>query len=72
MGADASHAWFSVCLPDSGWLDFDPTNNQMPMDRHITVAWGRDYSDVSPLKGVVFGGGEHKVNVSVDVRNLDA
>ncbi len=70
VGADASHAWFSVYLPDNGWLDFDPTNNQMPMDRHITVAWGRDYSDVSPLKGVVFGGGAHKVSVSVDVCNL--
>lgn len=71
VGADASHAWFSIYLPDTGWLDFDPTNNQMPMDRHITVAWGRDYSDVSPLKGVVFGGGEHEVKVAVDVRNLE-
>ena len=70
VGADASHAWFSVYVPDTGWLDFDPTNNQMPMDRHITVAWGRDYSDVAPLKGVIFGGGKHKLNVSVDVQNL--
>ena len=70
IGADASHAWFSVYLPDAGWVDFDPTNNQMPMDKHITVAWGRDFTDVTPLKGVAYGGGEHKLNVSVDVRNL--
>lgn len=72
VGADASHAWFSVYIPESGWIDFDPTNNQMPTDRHITLAWGRDYSDVSPLKGVIFGGGEHQVNVSVDVQNLQS
>lgn len=66
-GADASHAWFSVYLPQLGWVDFDPTNNQMPADRHITVAWGRDYSDVTPLKGVVFGSGNpHELSVSVD------
>ncbi len=67
IGADASHAWFSVYQPGAGWLDFDPTNNQIPRDQHITVAWGRDFSDVTPLKGVAFGGGEHKLNVSVDV-----
>jgi len=70
VGADASHAWFSVYLPDTGWFDFDPTNNQMPMDKHITVAWGRDFSDVTPLKGVIYGGGKHKLDVSVDVQNL--
>lgn len=70
VGADASHAWFSVFLPGSGWLDFDPTNNQMPRERHITVAWGRDFSDVTPLKGVAFGGGEHTLKVSVDVAKL--
>jgi transglutaminase-like putative cysteine protease len=67
VGADASHAWFSVFHPGVGWLDFDPTNNQIPADRHITVAWGRDYADVTPLRGVAFGGGEHKLKVSVDV-----
>lgn len=68
-GADASHAWFSVYLPQLGWVDFDPTNNQMPTDQHITVAWGRDYSDVTPLKGVVFGSGNpHKLSVSVDCK----
>jgi len=71
VGADASHAWFSVYMREKGWVDFDPTNNLMSMDRHVTLAWGRDYSDVTPLKGVIFGGGEHSVNVSVDVCNLD-
>ncbi len=70
VGSDASHAWFSVFAPDAGWLDFDPTNNQLPRDQHITVAWGRDFSDVSPLKGVLSGGGEHKVKVAVDVRKV--
>ncbi len=70
VGADASHAWFSIFLPGTGWLDFDPTNNQIPMDRHITVAWGRDFSDVTPLKGVAFGGGKQKLKVAVDVQPL--
>ncbi len=68
VGADASHAWFSVYLPQLGWVDFDPTNNQMPADQHITVAWGRDYADVTPLKGVVFGSGTHQLSVSVDCK----
>lgn len=67
VGADASHAWFSVYQPGSGWFDFDPTNNQVPRDQHITLAWGRDFADVTPLKGVAFGGGEHALKVSVDV-----
>jgi transglutaminase-like putative cysteine protease len=67
VGADASHAWFAVHVPGGGWVDFDPTNNQLPSDQHITVAWGRDYGDVNPLKGVVLGGGKHKLQVSVDV-----
>lgn len=70
VGADASHAWFSVFHPDRGWLDFDPTNNQLPGEQHITLAWGRDYSDVTPLKGVVFGGGKHALKVAVDVQRL--
>ena len=69
-GADASHAWFSVYLPQLGWVDFDPTNNQIPTDRHITIAWGRDYSDVTPLKGVVFGSGTHELSVSVDCQRI--
>ncbi|MDD9975703.1 MAG: transglutaminase family protein [Candidatus Poribacteria bacterium] len=67
-GADASHAWFSVYLPQLGWVDFDPTNNQIPADQHITIAWGRDYADVTPLKGVVFGSGTHELSVSVDCK----
>jgi len=69
-GATASHAWFSVYCPDLGWIDFDPTNDQIPTDRHITVAWGRDYSDVTPLKGTILGGGEHELQVAVDVTRL--
>ena len=69
-GADASHAWFSVYLPQLGWVDFDPTNNQIPTDQHITVAWGRDYADVTPLKGVVYGSGTHELSVSVDCERM--
>lgn len=72
IGADASHAWASVYFPDYGWIDFDPTNDLLPQNRHITVGWGRDYSEVSPLKGVVHGGGRHTVSVSVDVAPVDA
>jgi transglutaminase-like putative cysteine protease len=67
VGADASHAWVSVWCPGHGWIDADPTNNVLPSDRHITVAWGRDFSDVSPLHGVVVGGGDHGLRVGVDV-----
>jgi transglutaminase-like putative cysteine protease len=67
VGADATHAWISVFCGDAGWLDLDPTNNQSPSDRHILIAWGRDFEDVSPLKGVILGGGSHEVRVSVDV-----
>ncbi|TAL43251.1 MAG: transglutaminase family protein [Methylovulum sp.] len=71
IGADASHAWFAVYLPGTGWLDFDPTNNKLPYDQHITLAWGRDYADVTPLKGIAFGGGQHTLSVSVDVLRLE-
>jgi transglutaminase-like putative cysteine protease len=67
VGADASHAWAASFVPGFGWFDFDPTNNVVPSERHITVAWGRDFSDVSPLKGVVLGGGRHTLSVGVDV-----
>jgi transglutaminase-like putative cysteine protease len=67
LGADASHAWLSVYLPDHGWVDVDPTNNLLPADQHITVAWGRDYTDVSPIRGVVLGSGGHSLEVGVDM-----
>ena len=67
VGAEASHAWVSVWCPVFGWRDFDPTNNRMPNGEHVTLAWGRDYSDVSPVKGVALGGGEQVISVSVDV-----
>ena len=70
VGADASHAWFSVFCPVNGWVDFDPTNDVIPSEEHITVAVGRDFSDVSPLSGILTGGGKHKVRVSVDVEPL--
>jgi transglutaminase-like putative cysteine protease len=67
VGADASHAWCSAWCPGAGWVDFDPTNNCVPTDGHITVAWGRDYSDVSPIHGVLLGGATHTLAVKVDV-----
>ncbi|MFO0954317.1 MAG: transglutaminase family protein [Isosphaeraceae bacterium] len=67
IGADASHAWVSVYCPGFGWVDLDPTNNQIPGEQHILLAWGRDYDDVSPVNGVVLGGGKHFVAVAVDV-----
>lgn len=67
LGADASHAWFSVYAPPFGWLDLDPTNDIRPDEGHVTVAWGRDYTDVAPINGVVTGGAEHVVEVGVDV-----
>ena len=67
VGADASHAWLSAYCSGFGWLDFDPTNDLMPSGGHVTVAWGRDYGDVSPVKGVAIGGGEQSIIVSVGV-----
>ncbi|MES1216276.1 MAG: transglutaminase family protein [Bacteroidota bacterium] len=68
VGMDASHAWFSVFIPHTGWIDFDPTNNQVPSDQHITIGWGRDYADIAPLKGVILSSGKHNLRVSVDVK----
>jgi len=67
-GVDASHAWFSVYIAGMGWVDLDPTNNIMPGDQHITIGWGRDYSDVAPLKGIILSSGSHRLSVSVDVK----
>ena len=68
VGADASHAWVSVyCGDEVGWTDADPTNNLLPGSRHITLAWGRDFGDVSPLRGITIGAGEQVLQVSVDV-----
>jgi transglutaminase-like putative cysteine protease len=69
-GADASHAWFGVFAPGLGWVDFDPTNDQTPGERHVTTAWGRDYGDVTPLKGIIFGGGAHTLEVAVDMERV--
>jgi transglutaminase-like putative cysteine protease len=66
-GADASHAWVSVFCGPLGWVDFDPTNNAVVADSHITIGWGRDYGDVCPIQGLFVGGGEHKMTVAVDV-----
>jgi transglutaminase-like putative cysteine protease len=70
-GSDASHAWLGVYVPGYGWFDLDPTNDQAPPQRHVTVAWGRDYGDVAPLRGVVFGPVvDQELSVAVDVTRL--
>ena len=70
IGADASHAWVSAFCRGTGWLDMDPTNNIAPTDGHVTLAWGRDYGDVSPLRGLILGGGSSTLDVSVDMEPL--
>ncbi|MEZ5272473.1 MAG: transglutaminase family protein [Ilumatobacteraceae bacterium] len=71
-GVDASHAWCAVWAGPHGWLDLDPTNDQMPPLRHVTLGWGRDYHDVPPVRGVVIGaGGDQTLTVAVDVTALD-
>jgi len=71
VGADASHAWVSVYCPGAGWLDVDPTKNLAPSDSHVTLAWGRDYSDVSPVRGVILGGRDHELDVGVEMEPLE-
>ena len=72
QGADVSHAWAAVWVPGGGWVDVDPTNRQFVDDRYVTTAWGRDYADVPPIKGVIFTKGlEHELDVVVDVVRLD-
>ena len=67
IGADASHAWLAVYCPGDGWIDVDPTNNTLPALQHLTIAWGRDYGDVTPIRGVILGGGTHRLHVAVSV-----
>ena len=71
IGADAGHAWFRIFCPGTGFVDFDPTNNVQPGEEHIIVAYGLDFSDVSPVAGILTGGGKHDVQVSVDVEPLN-
>lgn len=70
IGADASHAWVSAYCRGAGWLDMDPTNDVAPTDGHVTIAWGRDYGDVSPLRGLILGGGGHNLHVEVDMEPI--
>lgn len=69
-GSDASHAWFSILVPDLGWVDFDPTNDQTLGEQHITTAVGRDFQDVTPMRGIFYGGGAHDLTVAVDVDRM--
>jgi transglutaminase-like putative cysteine protease len=70
IGADASHAWVAVYAPPFGWVELDPTNDRRAGLDHVTLAWGRDFGDVSPLRGVILGGRSHKLEVSVKVEPL--
>jgi transglutaminase-like putative cysteine protease len=70
VGADASHAWVAAFIPDHGWVDFDPTNGLIPSAEHITIGWGRDYDDISPVEGIITGGHRHTLNFSVDVETI--
>jgi transglutaminase-like putative cysteine protease len=67
MGVDASHAWVAAFSPRHGWVEFDPTNDQLADERYITLAWGADFADVVPLRGVILGGGTQEMQVSVSV-----
>ncbi|PJZ68238.1 cysteine protease [Leptospira perolatii] len=69
-GSDATHAWIGVYCPGIGWKDFDPTNGKALTEEYIFTSIGRDFSDVSPLKGILFGGGKHKLKVEVDVSRI--
>ena len=68
VGAYASHAWVSIYAPGHGWLDLDPTNNMIPSSEHITIGWAREYADISPVRGIILGGGDQLLEVSVDIK----
>ena len=71
LGSDQSHAWVGCWMGrDHGWVDLDPTNDLVVHDEHVVLAWGRDYSDISPLRGIILGGGKHKLKVGVDLEPL--
>jgi transglutaminase-like putative cysteine protease len=70
VGSDASHAWLAVYFPGLGWVEFDPTNNLLPDTNHMTVAFGRDYFDVAPVKGIIFSSGKQNIVVKVDVARV--
>jgi transglutaminase-like putative cysteine protease len=72
IGADASHAWVSVFVPGAGWVDLDPTNDLIVADEHVVLGWGRDYGDIAPIRGVILGGGAHKLDVAVDLKPVPA
>jgi len=72
VGSDASHAWVAVYFPGVGWVEFDPTNNLLPSSNHIVVAFGRDYFDVAPIKGIIFSSGKQNIDVKVDVTRIDS
>ncbi|MFN5731292.1 MAG: transglutaminase family protein, partial [Planctomyces sp.] len=71
VGADASHAWCAVYAGNGEWIDCDPTTTTLCSTDHLTLAWGRDYSDVPPVTGVCVGGSQHRLSVSVDVLPLE-
>jgi len=71
QGAQASHAWAAIYFPESGWIGFDPTNDVLVSGSHVTLAWGRDYGDVTPAKGISLGGGSQKVEIEVYVRPIE-
>ncbi len=70
VGGDASHAWVSVFIPGSGWIDIDPTNNRLVDENYVVIGWGKDYSDVSLIRGTLTGGGSHSLSLSVDLSDL--
>jgi transglutaminase-like putative cysteine protease len=72
LGADQSHAWVGCWLgPAHGWIDLDPTNGIVVKEEHVVVAWGRDYSDITPVRGMILGGGDHSLSVGVDLDAIE-